>query len=113
MNRLWPVALLLFAGCAPAVTPPPIPDAEMYRLGAWVSFETSTHDSGGGGGGGQSVKPGDPCSDCGGTGRYGDGTVEHPCERCRGTGKIQPDDPAVADTGTAALWARLEYPRAH
>ena len=102
--------VLLCAGCGlpvqPAV-PPAIDEPELYKLGAWVSFETATHDPGGGGGGAK-LKVGDKCPDCAGTGRIGDGVIENPCERCRATGKVQPGDPELATRSTDELWLALE-----
>ena len=105
MKSIFPLVVLV-AGCTPPVTPPPIPVGEMYQLGAWVSFETVTHDPGGGGG--VKLKVGDKCPDCAGTGRQGDGVIENPCERCRATGKVQPDDPELAGRSNAELWLALE-----
>jgi hypothetical protein len=34
-------------------------------------------------------RPGDPCLDCSGTGRVGDGRVSQECLACSGTGRIQ------------------------
>jgi len=35
-------------------------------------------------------KPGDPCPNCGGTGKLGDTRVMNLCPPCKGTGKVQP-----------------------
>lgn len=113
MKHLLAVTLF-FAGCSSPLVPsapPPIPERELYELGAWVSFETATHDAGGGGDNKPKLRVGDMCPDCAGTGRTGDGVIENPCSRCRATGKIQPDDPDLAGRTTAEMWAALErYP---
>jgi len=36
------------------------------------------------------LKPGDPCPECGGRGKKGDGTNEYTCDDCKGTGKVLP-----------------------
>jgi RecJ-like exonuclease len=87
MKKLLLVLLLLVAGCVDR--PPVLTVQDRAGLGAHLTYVVVTHkttspDKKPDG------KPGDPCPECGGRGKQGDGTVEQTCLSCKGTGKILP-----------------------
>ena len=92
------ILLVLVAGCASK--PPVLTVEDRAGLAAHIVFNIVTANKTKPDDQKPDLKPGDPCPECGGRGKQGDGTTEYDCEECEGTGKVLPKKVSYNSTNT-------------